>query len=261
MKAKTRVLPNPEAVGAYVADKLLQRIDAAKAAGKGFLLGSPTGRTPKPIYAAMVERLQSGTHDLSHVTLVIMDEYLVQGEGELEYASDNEPWSCHSFSRPQIVDVLNAALQRERRMRHDAIWFPDLDDPPNYDRRIVDAGGVDFFILASGASDGHVAFNLPGSARDSRSRVVPLSDVTRRDSLNTFPAFGTLDAVPKHGITVGVETITSAKEAVMVVMGTGKRQTFARMRASTAYDPTWPATLIHECKRAEIVADAEAAAQ
>src|SRR5213075_1498713 len=81
--AQITVLPNPQAVGEYVADNLLQRIDAARAAGRRFLLGSPTGRTPKPIYAAMAERLQRGTHDLGHVTLVIMDEYLVQGEREL----------------------------------------------------------------------------------------------------------------------------------------------------------------------------------
>lgn len=116
-----------------------------------------------------------------------------------------------------------------------------------------------FFILASGASDGHVAFNPPGSARDSRTRIIQLSDDTRRDNLQTFPAFGTLAAVPSHGISVGIDTIASAKESVMIVWGSGKRLTLARMKRAERYEPDWPATVIHECEVGEILADAEAA--
>ena len=144
-------------------------------------------------------------------------------------------------------------------MRADAIWFPDPHDPAAYDARIADAGGIDFFLLASGASDGHVAFNPPGSPRTSRTRIVELSEETRRDNLQTFPTFGSLDQVPHHGVGVGIATIASAKEAAMVVWGAGKRQTLARMLRASRYEPDWPATIIHECANREIVCDEEAA--
>ena len=39
-------------------------------------------------------------------------------------------------------------------------------DPEGYEQRLADAGGIDLFLLASGAGDGHVAFNPPGADRD-----------------------------------------------------------------------------------------------
>jgi len=257
MTASTTTLRDPDAVGQYASDRILDAIDAAGAANRRFLLGSPTGRTPKPIYAAMARRLSKTKQDLSHVTLVMMDEYLVGRGSDLRYAEAE--WSCHTFVDAHIRAVLNASLPSDRHLRGDAVWFADVRDPSAFDRRIADAGGVDFFILASGAGDGHVAFNTPGSPRDSHTRIVELPDSTRRDSLQTFPEFGTLDAVPRHGITVGVATIVAARHSMMVVFGGGKRQTYQRMTSTDRYDPTWPATLIHECPGGEIVADSDAA--
>lgn len=257
--ASVLVLPTPEEVGAYVGRRILQRVETTRIAGRRFLLGHPTGRTPKPILAAMAEQLRTAPQDLSHVTLVMMDEYLVAaGDGRLKHAPPDASWSCHHFVELEILRQLNAVLPRAFRVHKDKVWFPVVDDPEEYDRRIAGAGGIDLFLLASGASDGHVAFNPPGSARDSRTRVVPLSDETRRDNLLTFPAFGTLNAVPRYGVSVGIATIMSARGAIMVVWGRGKRETLARMRGTDRYDPVWPATLIHECAHAEIVADQDA---
>lgn len=249
------VLPDPAAIGEHLAVRILDRIDAARAAGKLFLLGCPTGRTPRPIYAAMARMVAERGQPLANLVLVMMDEYLVARGDAHEWAPDDAPWSCHHFAKAEIVEPLNASLPGSQRIRARALWFPDPADPAAYERRIADAGGIDLFILASGASDGHVAFNPPGSARDSRTRIIALSEETRRDNLQTFPAFGTLDAVPRHGISVGIATIASAREAVMVAWGEGKRLTVARMLAAGRYDPAWPATVIHECAGAEIVCD------
>lgn len=170
----------------------------------------------------------------------MMDEYLAPG-------AEEAPWSCHSF------------VEREIKFPVADIWFPDPADPSAYDTRIADAGGIDLFILASGASDGHVAFNAPGSPRDSRTRIVSLSDATRRDNLETSPSFARLENVPRQGVTVGIDTIAGAREAIMVVWGAGKRSTLRRILAAERYDPSWPATVIHEVSRREIVADRAAA--
>lgn len=252
------VFPSPTAIGEAVTEHLLARIEQAHLTKTRFLLGCPTGRTPRPLFEAMARRLADTKQDLSHLVLVMMDEYLVPDDGTLTHAPATQPWSCHHFARVEIAERLNAGLPTARRIREDAIWFPDPADPAEYDTRISGAGGVDLFILASGASDGHVGFNPPGSPRDSRTRIIPLSDETRRDNLQTFPAFGTLAAVPNHGVSVGIETIASAKEAIMIVWGAGKRLTLARMRGVERYDPAWPATVIHECPLREIAADREA---
>jgi len=228
------VFETPEALGEALAGLIIERA----AARTRFLLGCPTGRTPRPVYAALARRKV----DLRHVTLVMMDEYLVSG------AWATEPWSCHAFVRQNMAFGAGD------------VWFPDPADPAAYDRRIADAGGIDLFVLASGASDGHVAFNSTGSPRDSRTRIVPLSDQTRRDNLQTFPGFGALENVPRHGVTVGIATIAEAREAVMALTGASKRLTLQRILAAAAYDPAWPATVIHECARRGIFADAAAVA-
>ena len=255
-----RIFPSPDALGEALAEHLLLRVERARLIGARFLLGCPTGRTPRPVFGAMARLLVETGQDIGHLVLVMMDEYLVPGDDGLEYAPAAEPWSCHYFSRAEIAEPLNAGLPADRRLPDEAIWFPDPRDPAAYDARIADAGGIDFFVLASGASDGHVAFNPPGSPRASRTRIIPLSDETRRDNLQTFPAFGTLAAVPHHGVSVGIDTIARAKAAAMVVWGAGKRLTLARMLRAERYEPEWPATVIHECAAGEILADAAAAA-
>jgi glucosamine-6-phosphate deaminase len=255
-----RVLPSPDAVGEDLAERLLDRIERARLTGSRFLLGCPTGRTPRPLFGAMARQLAATGQDLSHLVLVMMDEYLVPLDGGLQYAPADAPWSCHYFARAEIAERFNGGLPPARRVRDESIWFPDPRAPAAYDARIADAGGIDFFVLASGASDGHVAFNPPGSPRESRTRVIELSEETRRDNLQTFPAFRTLDAVPHHGVSVGIATIASAKEAAMVVWGAGKRLTLSRVRAADRYEPSWPATVIHECAVREILSDADAAA-
>ena len=228
-----RVFETAEALGETLADVIVARA----AAREHFLLGCPTGRTPRPVYAALARR----NADLRHVTLVMMDEYLVDG------VPATASWSCQAFVRQQM------------NVGAGEIWFPDPADPAAYDRRIADAGGIDLFLLASGATDGHVAFNSTGSPRESRTRIVPLSDQTRRDNLETSPSFGSLENVPREGVTVGIATIAEAREAIMALTGASKRLSLRRILEASRYDPAWPATVIHECAVREIFADAAAA--
>ena len=260
MTTPLRVLPSPEAIGEDIARHLLERIEEARRADASFLLGCPTGRTPRPIYGAMARRLAKKPQDLSHLVLVMMDEYLEPIAGGFVHAASTNAWSCHHFVRVEIVDQWNTSLPPELRLREESIWFPDPRNPTSYDSRIAGAGGIDFFILASGASDGHVAFNPPGSDRTSRTRVIALSEDTRRDNLQTFPEFGTLTSVPTHGVSVGIDTIASAKAGVMVVWGAGKRLTLQRILGAEHYEMEWPATVIHELAGREILSDTAAMA-
>lgn len=255
MSAPLRVFESPDVAGDHLASVILERIAESEAASRRFLLGCPTGRTPRPILAAMAARLARAPAPLDHVTLVMMDEYLVRDAEGLRYAPAEQRWSCHHFVRAEILEPLNAGLAPGQHLSPSHVWFPDPRDPAAYDARIADAGGIDFFLLASGGEDGHVAFNPPGSPRDSRTRIIELSEETRRDNLRTFPAFGQIENVPRHGVSVGIATITAAREAAMAVWGAGKGHTLARMLRARAYEADWPATLIHECARSVIVCD------
>ncbi|OLE15843.1 MAG: hypothetical protein AUG20_02125, partial [Gemmatimonas sp. 13_1_20CM_3_60_15] len=218
----------------HLADRLLREIEQARTVGRRFVLGCPTGRTPRPTYSAIARRLATEPRDLRHLTLVMMDEYAIENGDRFQRASPDKPWSCHHFARREILDSWNEHLPEEFQISPSNLWFPEAEKPETYDARIESMGGIDFFILASGASDGHVAFN-------------------------TFPAFGTIEAVPRYGISAGIATIAAARNAVMILTGPAKRDSFARVVEADQYDLAWPATIIHEFSTGAILADREAA--
>lgn len=255
------IFPDADSLGRYVAQKILAGIATARDAGRPFLLGCPSGRSPKPVYDQMAVQLAKHPQDISNLVIVMMDEYVVPGPaGEPTNAPADAHFSCHRFAEHDIADQFNAVLLDDWKLPAASVWFPDPSSADTYDTRIEQAGGVDYFILASGAGDGHVAFNPPGSPVDGGSRVLDLAEQTRRDNLQTFPDFRDISEVPLQGVSVGVGTIAKARAAGLILIGEGKREAYRRITAAHGYDVDWPATVIHLVPNAEIFAD-QAAAQ
>jgi glucosamine-6-phosphate deaminase len=84
-----------------------------------------------------------------------------------------------------------------------------------YERRIREAGGIDYQILGIGRT-GHIGFNEPGSPRESRTRLIALDKVTRLDAASDF--FGEWN-VPRRAITMGVGTILAACKVALLAFG------------------------------------------
>src|SRR6185295_18805305 len=93
-----------------------------------------------------------------------------------------------------------------------------------YEAAIRDAGGVDIQLLGIGRT-GHIGFNEPGSGRNSRTRMITLDRVTRRDAASDF--FGD-ENVPRRAITMGVGTILEARQVILVAFGEGKANIVAK---------------------------------
>lgn len=247
------------ALGRAVASDIADRMGAKLAVGGRFLLGCPGGRSPMTTYAALAREVSDRGFDLRRVMIVMMDDYLQQTGAGWDHVPADAHNSCRRFAREDIQAVLNGGVADELRLPDENVWFPDPADPGAYDGRIRDAGGIDFFILASGAGDGHVAFNPPGSPVDSRSRIVELAEQTRRDNLATFPEFPSIEDVPTHGVTVGIATIAElSRAAALVLVGADKREAFARLTEGEGYDPDWPATVYRLVDGAALHSDADA---
>jgi glucosamine-6-phosphate deaminase len=143
-----------------------------------------------------------------------------------------------------------------KRYRPFSTRVPDPAFPNDYDRRLESAGGVDLFIVASGASDGHVAFNPPETSLSSRTRVVKLAETTRHDNMKTFPEFTDISEVPSHGVTVGLGTICEfSREVVLIMHGTEKKAATARLLACSGFDERWPASCVFAAKNSRILLD------
>ncbi|WP_448058584.1 6-phosphogluconolactonase [Cellulomonas hominis] len=261
MPFTSTVLPDADAVGLHVAEQILDRLGRGAAQGRPFLLGCPSGRSGEPTYRALARLVAERHVDLSRLVIVMMDDYVVEtDDGHLVRVDPELSYSCLGYAQREIDRPLAAAAAAAGTTGPRDLWAPDPADPAEYDRRIEAAGGIDLFLLASGASDGHIALNQPGTDRSARTHVARLGDATRRDNMGTFPELTRLELVPRLGVTVGVATITDqSHEVVMIVTGEHKRGTYARLATATGYEPDWPATAFAECAHAVLLADAAAA--
>lgn len=257
MVASVTVFDNPQVLGRVLAAEILERVRLARGQNRPYLLACPGGRSLRSTYQALAQLAHRTRQDLSHLVIVMVDEYLQRRpDGGFELCPTDAPYSCAAFARLEIQEPLNEDLPAEQGIADANVWLPAPADPAAYDARIEAAGGIDLYLMASGASDGHVAFNPPGTALDSRSHIQALAETTRRDNLESFPVLGSLESVPAHGVTVGLGTIKSqAKEAVLVIHGSHKRETARRVWAAREFDPAWPATVIHACRNARIFLD------
>jgi glucosamine-6-phosphate deaminase len=254
------VLPDDLAVGHYAAEIIFTELVRAKTEGRPFVLGCPGGRTPRSTYNALAAMIKVARQDISHVVIAMMDEYLEENsDGNYSNHSEDKHFSCVRFAKLEIFNVLNAGAPDSGKILNSNVRFPDASNPQGYEDFLREVG-VDVFLMASGASDGHVAFNPPGTEKSARTRIVRIADETRQDNLGTFPDFKDITEVPKYGVTVGPETMVDVSAiAIMELVGSHKNKAFERISSATKYESDWPATIVRECKDYYILADKAAA--
>jgi len=253
-----KVLDDAEALGAAAAEMIWQGLAAAAAAGRPYVLGCPAGRSPLTTYQALARRVAAEQPDLSRLHIVMMDEYVEQTVAGWRLCPQEAHYSCRGFGEREIRQALNAGLPAARRIPREHFHSPDPQAPADYDRFIEGLGGVDLFLMASGASDGHVAFNPPGTPLELPTRIVELAETTRRDNLQTFPQFAELADVPRYGVSISPGAIMRlSKAAVMLLPGAHRGPTLRQILAG--YDAAWPASVVNLCRQPTILADRAAA--
>lgn len=261
MRIAPEILDTPDEVGLAAAEQIADAIAETAATRRTFVLGCPTGRSPLTTYEQLARLVSERDLDLSRVIIALMDEYVEEEHGEYRAVDPALKHSCVGYGERDILDRLNAGARPENRIPEQNLWYPDpRADDGEYDRRLAEAGGIDIFLLASGASDGHVALNPVGAGADTVTRVVALGDDTRRDNLSTFPTLRSLDEAPRYGVTVGIGTIRELpRSVIMVVTGEHKQSTVRRLAAADAYEPDWPATVLTQCESPRFLVDRSAA--
>src|SRR2546421_1865209 len=215
-RLRTVVLPAHDDLASLVADRIVEVVSRATRARGKAVLGLATGSTPLGVYEELIRRHQAGDVDFSRVVTFNLDEYYPMA-----------PDSTHSYHRymwenffahvniaKENVHIPDGTIPRERVVEACAA----------YDEAIRAAGGIDFQLLGIGKT-GHVGFNEPGSDATSRTRIVTLDTLTRKDAAADF--FG-VENVPREAITMGVATIIDAKEVALLATGEHKAGIVAR---------------------------------
>lgn len=226
----------PEEIGPAAAEQVLALLEEQPDP----VIGVATGSSPSPLYAALAD----SAADFRRAVWFALDEYVGLPPGH--------PQSYAEVLRREIIEPLGL----DPRTVH-------LPDPhtgnlqlacEEYEQRIAAAGGIDLQILGIGRN-GHLAFNEPGGALDSRTRVEVLTEDTRRANQRFFDS---LDSVPTHCLTQGLGTIRDARRLLLIAQGEDKaRALHAALKGPVS--PECPASVLQLHGRVTVLADAAAA--
>lgn len=207
------------------------------------VLGLATGSSPIGVYEELVKAHKAGDISFNEVTSFNLDEYI-----GLE---SNHPQSYRYFMNNHLFDHIDILKSKTH--------IPSIDKNSEdyyegYDNKIKDRGGIDFQILGIG-SNGHIAFNEPGTSFDSLTHIVDLKESTIQDNSRFF---NDINEVPKKAVSMGLKSIMNAKRIVIIITGKNKANALKRLM-SKEVTTDFPASILHRHPKVTIYADQEAA--
>jgi glucosamine-6-phosphate deaminase len=209
--------------------------------GRGAVLGLATGRTMTGVHAELVRMHRDEGLSFRDVTTFNVDE--------LWPLAPDDPRSFHDVMRRQLF----AHVDLDPARTHVPDGSLPLDRLPgacaDYEHAIQAAGGLDLLLLGLG-SNGHLAFNEPGSPADSRTRLVTLEEATRERAGGD---------VPEHAISVGLGTILEARAIVLLAFGREKAEVVQRALTGEVTDAL-PASVLQRHADVHVLLDPDAAA-
>lgn len=240
---KVTVQPDLDAIGSAIADSIQHLLTENPASN----LGVATGSSPLAVYRELARRHRESGLSFARAQAFMLDEYvgLPEDHPERYFNVISRDFSSHLDFADGAVhgpDGLAADVETEARM---------------YDESLARAGGVDLQLLGVG-SNGHIAFNEPGSELDSRTRTIALTDQTRTDNARFFDR--DIAAVPKLALTQGLGTIMEARRVVLIALGAGKADA-VRALVEGPVTPAWPVSILQQHEDVMVYLDAGAASK
>ena len=191
----TAVFRSSDEAVRLVAASIARLIRQRQQEGRNAVLGLATGSTPVKLYRELIRLHRKEGLSFRNVVTFNLDEYYG--------LPPHHPESYRRFMEVQLfnhVDLPSENIHVPDGMISRSEVFGYCQE---YERAILDAGGIDLQILGIGRT-GHIGFNEPGSGIDSRTRLVALDRLTRRDAARDFRGEAN---VPGYAITMGVGTI------------------------------------------------------
>ena len=181
-----------------------------------FVLGLPTGSSPLGVYLELISLYKDGKVSFKNVVTFNMDEYVG--------ISEDHPESYHYFMYSNFFDHIDILKKNINILDGNA---KDLQkECRDFEEKITEVGGIEIFLGGIG-SDGHIAFNEPGSSLSSRTRLKTLTHDTIMANSRFFD--NDIHKVPKTALTVGVGTVMDAKELIIIISGYNKARALMKV--------------------------------
>ncbi|MDQ2683237.1 MAG: glucosamine-6-phosphate deaminase [Chloroflexota bacterium] len=238
---KITIVPDYDAMSLRAADIVTETLTRKPECA----LCLPTGNTPLGMFRILIDRIENGDLDVSRAQFFLLDEYVgiddddpesLTGWLKKEFLTPANVPEDHIHELPSTADDLAAAARR-------------------YEEHLAAHGGFELAVLGLGGN-GHIAYNEPGSAGNSRTRVLTLTDESIEQARGYFEG----RTVPTQAITAGVGTLLEARQIVLLVSG-GSKAEIARDVLYGPQTPDVPGSFLQLAgDRVEAVVDTAAAA-
>lgn len=211
---------------------------------KNAVIGLPTGSTPLGMYKELIKSYNEGKISFAHVVTFNLDEYIglpATDENSYNY------YMNHNFFSFMDIDKKNINIPHGNT---DDVTGECL----RYEENIKAAGGMDIIFLGIGRN-GHIGFNEPGEFFEPYTHQVILEKSTI-DANSRF--FGSVSKVPTSAITMGIKTILSARQIVLLASGKEKAE-ILKEALKGKITPKIPASILQLHEHIDVIADSEAA--
>jgi glucosamine-6-phosphate deaminase len=179
------------------------------------VLGFTPGRSALPLYGELARRCAEGSLSFKNASAFCACEF----EG-IDHADAR---SVHGF--------MDKNLFSRTDIDRGSVFYPcscagqESGEVQKYDADIEKAGGMDLMVLGIGM-DGSIGFNEPATPFESFTHSQLLTDSTRGHLASSF---GSEDAVPERGVTMGIKTIMAARAVIMFACGEDKADIIHKM--------------------------------
>lgn len=205
------------------------------------ILGLATGSSPLGIYHNMIEAYKNGEVSFKDVTTFNLDEYL-----GLEGTHDQ------SYRYFMNVNLFNHIDINKANTNVPSGFVKDDNEAALYDEEIKAKGGIDIQLLGLG-SDGHIAFNEPGTPFNTLTHIAELTEQTISDNARFFES---IDDVPTKACTMGLKSIMNAKKIILIATGKSKKMAVEQL-ISGEINEAWPCTILRNHPDVVIYVDKE----
>ncbi|MBQ2894511.1 MAG: glucosamine-6-phosphate deaminase [Clostridia bacterium] len=207
------------------------------------VLGLATGTSPIGIYQNLVEMCQKGEISFANVKTVNLDEYVG--------LDGTHPQSYRYFMNDNLFNHVD--IDKANTFVPNGVAENLQEECARY-TTLVNNLVQDIQLLGIG-SNGHIAFNEPGTPFESTTHMVNLTENTIKDNSRLFDD---ISQVPTKALTMGIANIMNAKRILIVANGKNKAQAVYDM-VKGQVNTTCPASVLQNHPDVTVVVDKDAA--
>ena len=244
-KIPTHIFETIEEGVVQIANEIVAKIQDRQREGKFCTIAVGTGASLRPLFAELIRKHKDEGVSFRNVVFFNLYEYypLTEGAGS-SFNHLNKLFLSQIDIDRQNIFTMDGTIPQEAITEHCRL----------YEQRIQTFGGIDIVIMGVGR-EGNIGMNEPGSHASSTTRLILIDATSRSEAAHNIG----VDNLPPCSITMGINTILSARKVYLLAWGEDKAD-IIRSAVEDKVSDTLPASYLQIHANTSVCIDLAAAA-